>query len=168
MERISREQEIEKKEERFILDVLENEKEKDTRVLSFSNLSQMKEERENVINKIYNKFIDKGKNKINYQKALESLSNYFYVKDPNDLESGDFIRYFNFDDLNNIKLTHGAKFIGYRDGYLILKNSKVIINNNEPKIWKIKSSMPVFCVLSETDTIKLCLQELVSSGNTKE
>lgn len=164
MERLKREAENQESEEKFIQDVLDNEKDNDTRVLSFSNLEQMREERETIINKIYNKFLDIGKNKANYQRALKSLSNYFYVRDPNDLESGDFIRYFNFDDLENIKLAHGAKFMGYRDGYLILKNTKVSLNTREPKIWKIKASMPVFCALSETDTIKLCLQELVQSS----
>lgn len=168
MERLKRESENENLEETFIQNVLDNEKHNDTRILSFSNLEQMKTERETIINKIYNKFLEIGKNKKNYQKALESLSNYFYVHDPNDLESGDFIRYFNFDDLENIKLTHGAKFMGYREGYLILKNTKISLNKNEPKIWKIKASMPVFCALSETDTIKLCLQELVQSSTQED
>ncbi len=126
----------------------------------FGSLSEMKLIRELMLDKIMNEKIKNRKDIEKFDKIKESLQEYFYIENLDQLDSGDYLRYLSFNNDGEFELKKGGFFVNTKDNFIILKSSDQS-QNEKCSYWKISDKTPIFCKLNDNDKMILVLMEKI-------
>ncbi len=126
----------------------------------FGSLSEMKLIRELMLDKIMNEKIKNRKDIEKFDKIKESLQEYFYIENLDQLDSGDYLRYLSFNNDGEFELKKGGFYVNTKDNFIILKSSDTQ-QNVKSSYWKISDKTPIFCKLNDNDKMILVLMEKI-------
>jgi|UniRef100_A0A6C0E6B3 hypothetical protein len=162
MDLLKKRQEKDQKNQLLVQQVL-----KDSQVnrYKFGSLNEMVTIRNLSLKKILNGKINSNEDKNQVLQILELLNEYFYVEELDQLDSGDYLRYFSFKTDNSkisFELKKGGYYVSHENGFIILKNLKYASETEKPTYWKISDQTPIFCLLTDQDKIILALMEKTS------
>jgi hypothetical protein len=116
-------------------------------------LNVIKETREYVINKFYEKFMKYDKNKENIKESQEILDNYKYVEDVSCLKQGDKIRYLSKKHFYDIKVSSHVIYICNINNYITIANGVYYST--------IKDNGLFFKYIPDSTLVKMRLIELI-------
>jgi hypothetical protein len=130
----------------------------------FGSLTEMTIIRELMLDKIMNGKLKTQQDLEKYDIVKETLKDYFYIENLDQLDSGDYIRYLSFDSkTNDFELKKGGQFMKVKDNFIVLKG--IIYNpNDKVTYWKITDKTPLFCKLNDNDKLILVLMEKTISA----
>ncbi len=123
----------------------------------FGSLAEMSLIRELMLDKIMKEKLKSQSELEKYDQIKESLKEYFYVENLEQLDSGDYIRYLSFGD-NDFELKKGGQYVNTKDNFIILK-SLTKSSQEKPSYWKISDKTPIFCKLDDNDKMVMVLME---------
>jgi hypothetical protein len=138
----------------------------------YKTLEEIDEKREEVLFYIYENYLQYDNNKYNLQLYLDSMNDYEYVENYEDLDYGDYIRYPILDDLTDIRM-HTGGFIAKIDAtnkfgevlphLLLLKGPRAREVGPFKKIvyWNIRKDTIIFRKLTQDDKLKASIAELL-------
>jgi hypothetical protein len=116
-------------------------------------LNVIKETREYVINKFYDKFMKYDKNIENLKESLDILDNYEYVEDISSLKPKDKIRYLSKKHFYDIKVSPHVTYVCNKNNYITLANGVYYSN--------IKDNVLFFKYIPNSTLVKMKLIELI-------
>ena len=116
-------------------------------------LNVIKETREYVINKFYDKFMKYDKNIENIKESLDILDNYEYVEDISSLKPKDKIRYLSKKHFYDIKVSPHVTYVCNKNNYITLANGVYYSN--------IKDNVLFFKYIPNSTLVKMKLIELI-------
>jgi hypothetical protein len=119
-------------------------------------LNVIKETREYVINKFYEKFMKYEKNIDNLKESQDILDNYEYVEDVSCLTSGDKIRYLSKKHFYDIKISPGVKYVCNTNNYITVANGVYYST--------IKDTVLIFKYIPDSVLVKMRLIELIQEA----
>lgn len=136
-------------------------------------LQEIDDKREEALYYLYENYLDSDDNKYNLQIYLDSMRDYEYVENYEDIQYGDYIRYPILDDLNNIKI-HTGGFVAKIDPYnkhgqilphlFLLKSPRakeLKYGFKKTIYWNIKKNNILFRKLTQDDKLKASVAELL-------
>lgn len=136
-------------------------------------LQEIDDKREEVLYYIYKDYLDSDDNKYNLQLYLDTMKEYEYVEDYEDIDYGDYIRYPLFDDLDDIRI-HTGGFVAKLDphnkygkplSHLFLlkgpRSKELKYGFKKPIYWNIKKDTIIFRKLTQDDKLKASVAELL-------
>ena len=165
MDLLQKRQEKDKRNQNLVQEVLRGSQ---TNRYQFGSAKEMILIRNLIIKKILTGKVKTESDKENTLKVLESLNEYFYVEDLEQLDPGDYLRYFSFKTSNlelSFELKMGGYFVKQENNFIVLRSTKHISQDEKPSYWKISSNTPVFCRLNDQDKMILVLMEKTSYEN---
>ena len=116
-------------------------------------LNVIKETREYVINKFYDKFMKYEKNIENLKESHDILDNYEYVEDISSLKPKDKIRYLSKKHFYDIKVSPHVTYVCNKNNYITLVNGVYYSN--------IKDNVLFFKYIPNSKLVKMKLIELI-------
>ena len=119
----------------------------------FVPLNIIKETREYVINKFYEKFMKYDKNKENIKESQEILDNYEYVEDISCLKPKDKIRYLSKKHFYDIKVSPHVTYICNKNNYITIANGVYYST--------VKDNVLFFKYIPDNTLVKMRLIELI-------
>lgn len=132
------------------------------------------EKREEALYYIYENYIDSQQNQYNLEYYLETMTEYEYVEDNNDINYGDYIRYPLLDDLDDIKMHSGGylakldpvnKFGEDLPHLFLLKSPRARdgpFGIKKNLYWNIRKDTIIFRKLTQDDKLKASIAELLN------
>jgi hypothetical protein len=136
-------------------------------------LQDIDDKREEILYYIYQDYLESDNNKYNIGLYLETMTEYEYVEDYEDIEYGDYIRYPILDDLDDIKM-HTGGFIAKTNPHnkygeplphlFLLKgprSKELKFGFKKPVYWNIKKNNILFRKLTQDDKLKASVAELL-------
>ena len=132
-----------------LLSALDNEKNEN---LLNTNLNQISKEKNDILQKLF-------LNKETLKDYNNKLKKYRYIDEIDSLRSGEFFRWINIKDPNNLRLTNGAIFL---DTKLLDNGLHLLFKNNYNKVFQIKmDECLIFQKLSNQELIILNVLKLL-------
>jgi len=119
----------------------------------FIPLNIIKENREYVINKFYEKFMNYDKNIENLKESLDILDNYEYVEDISTLKTKDKIRYLSKTHFYDIKVSPHVSYICNNNKYITIANG--VYHSS------VKDNVLIFKYIPDSTIVKMKLMELI-------
>lgn len=119
----------------------------------FVPLNIIKENREYVINKFYEKFMKYEQNIDNLKESQDILDNYEYIEDISNLKQGDKIRYLSKKHFYDIKISPGVKYVCNTNNYITVANGVYYST--------IKDTVLIFKYIPDSVLVKMRLIELI-------
>ena len=116
-------------------------------------LNVIKETREYVINKFYDKFMKYVKNIENLKESLDILDNYEYVEDISSLKPKDKIRYLSKKHFYDIKVSPHVTYVCNKNNYITLANGVYYST--------VKDNVLFFKYIPNSTLVKMKLMELI-------
>tara|TARA_B100001142_G_C13957064_1_gene509540 strand:- start:181 stop:600 length:420 start_codon:yes stop_codon:yes gene_type:complete len=116
-------------------------------------LNVIKETREYVINKFYDKFMKYDKNIENLKYSLDILDNYEYVEDISSLKPKDKIRYLSKKHFYDIKVSPHVTYVCNKNNYITLANGVYYST--------VKDNVLFFKYIPDSTLVKMKLMELI-------
>ncbi len=126
----------------------------------FGSLAEMKLIRELMLDKIMNEKLKNRKDIEMFDKIKDSLQEYFYIENLDQLDVGDYLRYLSFNNDGEFELKKGGFYVNTKDNFIILKSSDTQ-QNVKSSYWKISDKTPIFCKLNDNDKMILVLMEKI-------
>lgn len=74
----------------------------------YKSFDEIKDKREEVLYYIYENYLQVAKNQYRLAHYLESMEDYEYIEDPSDIMIGDYVRYVDLTDLDDITIKRGG------------------------------------------------------------
>jgi hypothetical protein len=124
----------------------------------FGSLAEMTLIRELMLDKIMKGKLENQQDLEKFDGIKDTLREYFYIENLEQLDSGDYIRYLSFND-DGFELKKGGNFVNIKDNFIILKSSSA---QEKSSFWKISDKTPIFCRLNDNDKMILVLMEKTS------
>jgi hypothetical protein len=131
------------------------------------------DKREEALFYIFEKYIDIEQNQCNLEYYLETMTEYEYIEDYDNLNYGDFIRYPLLDDLTDIRM-HTGGYIAKLDPHnkygevlphlFLLKSPRAKENKfgiKKQMYWSIQKDSIIFRKLTQDDKLKASIAELL-------
>jgi hypothetical protein len=119
----------------------------------FVPLNVIKENREYIINKFYERFIKYDKNIENLKESLDILDNYEYVEDISTLKTKDKIRYLSKKHFYDIKVSPHVTYICNNNNYITVVNGVYHTT--------VKDNALIFKYIPDSTLVKMKLMELI-------
>ena len=116
-------------------------------------LNVIKETREYVINKFYDKFMKYEKNIENLKESLDIFDNYEYVEDISSLKPKDKIRYLSKKHFYDIKVSPHVTYVCNKNNYITLANGVYYST--------VKDNVLFFKYIPDSTLVKMKLMELI-------
>jgi hypothetical protein len=136
-------------------------------------LQEIDDKREESLYYLYEHYLDSDDNKYNLQLYLDSMSEYEYIDNYNDIEYGDYIRYPILDDLLDIKM-HTGGFVAKTNPnnkygeplphLFLLKGPRakqLKFGFKKNVYWNIRKDSIIFRKLTQDDKLKASVAELL-------
>ena len=127
----------------------------------FGSLAEMSLIRGLMLDKIMAEKLKTRQDLEKFDKIKESLQEYFYIEDLDQLDHNDYIRYLSFTNDGDFELKNGGQYVNTKDNFIILKAPQKT-KDEKPIYWKISDKTPIFCKLDDHDKIILVLMEKIS------
>lgn len=124
---------------------------------SYGSYQELESQRNLAIDKVFERFMHYDKNIENKEEALEELENYQYLY-IDDLNPGDFVRYFNSKIFYNMKLCLGG--IVVNNNY---ENKGLVLIKSPTKKYLVVKSKIFFKKLKKDDLVKMRLMDMVNN-----
>ena len=124
---------------------------------SYGSYQEVESQRNLAIDKVFERFMHYDKNIENKEEALEELENYQYLY-IDDLNPGDFVRYFNSKIFYNMKLCLGG--IVVNNNY---ENKGLVLIKSPTKKYLVVKSKIFFKKLKKDDLVKMRLMDMVNN-----
>jgi hypothetical protein len=122
----------------------------------FVPLNVIKETREYVINKFYEKFMNYEKNSDNLKESQDILDNYEYIEDVSCLKPKDKIRYLSKKHFYDIKVSPHVTYICNTNNYITISNGVYYSN--------VKDNVLFFKYIPDSTLVKMRLMELIQES----
>ena len=124
---------------------------------SYGSYQELESHRNLAIDKVFERFMHYDKNIKNKEEALEELDNYQYLY-IDDLNPGDFVRYFNSKIFYNMKLCLGGIVINKN-----YENKGLVLIKSPTKKYLVVKSKIFFKKLKKDDLVKMRLMDMVNN-----
>lgn len=124
---------------------------------TYGSYQELEDQRNTALDKIFERYMHYEKNIQNKEEAIEELENYQYLY-IDDIQPGDFVKYFNTKIFYNMKLCLGGTVINknYENKGLVLIKSPV-------KKYSVVKSKMFFKKLKQDDLVKMRLMDMVNN-----
>jgi len=140
---------------------------------NYKTLEEIDEKREEALYYIYENYLEHDNNKYNLQLYLDSMAEYEYIENYEDINYGDYIRYPILDDLTDIKMHTGGyiakinatnKFGEVLTHLFLLKGPRAqdVGPFKKTLYWNIQKDTIIFRKLTQDDKLKASVAELLS------
>ena len=124
---------------------------------TYGSYQELESQRNLAIDKVFERFMHYDKNIENKEEAIEELENYQYLY-IDDLNPGDFVRYFNSKIFYNMKLCLGG--IVVNNNY---ENKGLVLIKSPTKKYLVVKSKIFFKKLKKDDLVKMRLMDMVNN-----
>jgi hypothetical protein len=140
----------------------------------YKTIDAITSKREEALYYLYEQYLSSETNQNNLGKYLETMTDYEYVEDSNELNYGDFVRYPILDDLDDIKIHTGGyiaklepvnKFGEPLHHLFLLKAPRAQENTfgiKKTPYWHLRKDSIIFRKLTQDDKLKASIAELLA------
>lgn len=142
--------------------------------IKYDTIDNITNKREEALYYLYENYLGSEKNIENLKKYLDTMTDYEYVENSDQLNYGDFVRYPLLDDLNDIKIHTGGyiaklepvnKFGEALPHLFLLKaprTQETITGIKKTPYWHLRKDSIIFRKLTQDDKLKASIAELLS------